>query len=123
MITPSELRTGNLIIFKSTDTIEAVLDIETANRKTPIINNVHISDVEPIPITEEWLFKFGYEGRESISGKNEYFFFENQPHQIWKPFNKFLDEQYRFEIKYVHQLQNLYFALTGKELNNQTPNK
>ena len=73
------------------------------------------ADLQPIPLTEEWLLKFGLE--------------------------KELDSFYRFNkssmieicfydggilvtnqsvclnsIKYVHQLQNLYFALTGEEL-------
>ena len=68
---------------------------------------------KPIPLTEEWLLKFWfisnpYEDRyekgsihiECIKTKGEtYLWIENMPH-----------------IKYVHQLQNLYFVLTGEEL-------
>ena len=72
-----------------------------------------------IPLTEEWLLKFWfisnpYEDRyekgsihiECLKTKGEtYLWIENMAH-----------------IKYVHQLQNLYFALTGEELT-QVDNK
>jgi len=80
---------------------------------------------KPIPLTEEWLLKFGFTrqtapnnlpcsdfGRFRIywpsNSKNASLHF--RPNETeWFPFiiNK---------IEYVHQLQNLYFALTGEEL-------
>jgi hypothetical protein len=71
---------------------------------------------EPIPITEEWLIKFGFE-------KNSYWFkddnmlrfglIDNKLHcSIGNDENGFLYNR----INYIHQLQNLYFALTGQEL-------
>lgn len=72
---------------------------------------------EPIPLTEEWLLKFGFE---NIGG------------YLWNcrelGENRFINNPYgitHFEIKghyekkhiqYVHQLQNLYLDLTGNEL-------
>lgn len=67
-----------------------------------------------IPLTEEWLLKFG--------------FLSNPYDDIYELDGFYLDAicidlnlgvQYYYnglEIKYVHQLQNLYFALTGTEL-------
>lgn len=71
----------------------------------------------PIPLTEEWLLKFGFE---NIGG------------YLWNcrelGENRFINNPYgitHFEIKghyekkhiqYVHQLQNLYLDLTGNEL-------
>lgn len=80
--------------------------------------------INPIPITEEWLVKFGFEVYD-VMGDNIFLAFR----QI-EPFNfnfmlcgvvlkvSFyrLDWEKSFECKYVHQLQNLYFALTGEEL-------
>lgn len=69
-----------------------------------------------IPLTEEWLLKFGLEERYV---KNEWSWHLNK----WNSYTeirkteggfKFLDGYP--EIKYVHQLQNIYFALTGEEL-------
>jgi hypothetical protein len=65
-------------------------------------------EAKPIPLTEEWLVKFGFEGWDkgdytmNLSNANFY----KLP--IWQPLAK--------NIKHVHQLQNLYFALTGEEL-------
>jgi len=37
--------------------------------------------------------------------------------RIWKCNDMFLCDKTGVQLKYLHQLQNLYFALTGKELN------
>lgn len=69
----------------------------------------------PILLTEEWLFKFGFPKEDGFLGEHQsHYVIDN--FKIWRPFDKFLEDQYRVEIKYVHQLQNLYFAITGKEL-------
>lgn len=78
------------------------------------------SETSPIPLTEEWLVKFG---------------FKNSPNNL-KLFRSFgyglyidedgdcriftshggLEMRWITTIKYVHQLQNLYFAVSGQEL-------
>lgn len=79
---------------------------------------------EPIPITEDWLVRFGF--------KNPYepfwFYLEiesprfivyvNPETRGIALFDEADEEQYThyIELNYVHQLQNLYFALTGTEL-------
>ena len=73
---------------------------------------------KPIPLTEEWLVKFGFEiALNGYWNKKEDFMVElhNEGIEI------IVDaERIRlFHITYVHQLQNLYFALTGEELNIQ----
>lgn len=71
-------------------------------------------DLNPIQITEEILLKCGFE-RSSL--ENDVFFIE--------PFECIVKEDgysayFRLcwiaDIRYLHQLQNLYFAITGKEL-------
>lgn len=82
---------------------------------------------EPIPLTEEWLLKFGFKPT----------CFQKEPHQWWN--NGKLEVgyttkddviQYEYlsptitemvDIPYLHQLQNLYFTLTGEELTLQQP--
>ena len=76
---------------------------------------------KPIPLTEEWLLKFGFEKtlnqykKLTLSNKIGC---DNIPFIIL-----FLDNQYQYDdlrfrtnIQYVHNFQNLYFALTGEEL-------
>jgi hypothetical protein len=68
---------------------------------------------EPIPLTEEWLLKLGAK-RDKID--NTYYLSELE---IMLPnFFRYKTSIIR-RIKYVHQLQNLYFALTGEELKQQ----
>ena len=77
----------------------------------------------PILLTEDWLIKFGIE---KITNSKRYGYYI----EIGR--NRFLCYQWSDELsvensdgeelityipcKYVHQLQNLYFALTGNEL-------
>ena len=119
-----ELRIGNYVRFYPKNDLiftvkclnETFAEIEYIDKDGTIYNSsVDYENLIPIPLTEEILLKFGYIGNEPVfSEKSTIFTFGI--HKIWKPFNIFLDEYYRFEIKYVHQLQNLYFALTGEEL-------
>lgn len=70
--------------------------------------------IKPIPLTEEWLIKFGFKkwkNGEMFSVKNFIIY--------WKAKSKcygYGKSHLQLKIKYVHQLQNLYFALTDEEL-------
>lgn len=75
---------------------------------------------EPITLDEKWLLKFGFKKEDG-----EYFNFHldtfclevfgtSLPKEGWSfRFRSYGNET---TIKYVHQLQNLYYALTGEEL-------
>ncbi len=82
--------------------------------------------VEPIPLTEEWLFEFGFEKKENnwkqlcICNDWTYIYWERLA-GVELSVNKY--SVMLTHIKYVHQLQNLYFALTGEELKQNLPNK
>ena len=78
---------------------------------------MNLEDVKPIPLTEEWLERCGFYGRndfkwigkvgiQSVDGKY-YFAFKDMGNVMFRSI---------VECKYVHALQNLYFALTGQEL-------
>ena len=74
----------------------------------------------PIPLTEEWLVKFGFE-RTSYGRQFKGFHLEAGSRVISTDvlssfcFEQIPDKKY-LRITYVHQLQNLYFALTNEEL-------
>ena len=78
-----------------------------------------LKEFQPIPLTEEWLLKFGFE-----KYTNNEFSFETKDFEIsfLNGGLKLLCGEYAENPislnnqKYVHQLQNLYFALTGTEL-------
>jgi hypothetical protein len=80
-------------------------------------------DLQPIPLTEEWLIKFGFSrevkvGSEMGTDGVEFrvYHFDvltfNTNHGWWYKVQRINDTP----LEYVHQLQNLYFALTGEEL-------
>lgn len=69
---------------------------------------------EGIPITQQWLISFGFKGLEIYikdigGGKRRLSFGQNY-------FYIFIDGDLLARVDYIHQLQNLYFALTGEEL-------
>ena len=84
--------------------------------------------VKPIPLTEEWLMKLGFENKErqkwhkEIVEDEEYFgvWICKHPHKE-NCFHLFGYPYRIVVIEHVHQLQNLYHALTGEEL--PTPTK
>jgi len=115
MIDAKELRIGNQIQRRTGQHLIVDINILRSVRRQPVF-------FMPVLLTEEKLIEFGFEKKEySVSsdwhiGTNpvthdwmltitklegiDYFFFQNGGHQI----------------RYVHQLQNLYFLLTGEEL-------
>jgi len=133
MIDPKELRIGNLtdkgIVFGICHQ-DGVQMIHILNNKFASISETYIiKDINPIELTEEWLFEFGfkkgnkcYENGVSIELLDTDFYL--RPSFLggfYWGFN-LSDEKLDCElnnvqsIKYIHQLQNLYFAITGKEL-------
>lgn len=69
--------------------------------------------IQPIPLTEEWLLKLGFRKQRTDThlymNGSLYIKINNNGFK----FDYFTSIQY---ITYVHQLQNLYFILTGNEL-------
>jgi hypothetical protein len=111
-----ELKIGNYLLKATND------DYFEVNLKDLKIINTGESKSRPIPLTEEWLLKFGFSKRESFS-YSEWYMGINPVTRDWM-FDITWIEGYdypfyrngHFSIKYIHQLQNLYFALTGTEL-------
>lgn len=79
----------------------------------------------PIPLTEEKLLKFGFTIRSAPSAygcdcnknceEKKYILRGGWNGHKWFAL-EILNNGTHKEIKYVHQLQNLYYALTGEEL-------
>lgn len=78
--------------------------------------NIHEGYInhKPIPLTEEWLLKFGFEVYEFDHKANQYR--HGNRLLVIRDENCFYDYGADILVKYVHQLQNLYFTLTGEEL-------
>lgn len=108
---PEELRIGNHVRIARKHTIDENIIQISANGILQVCDE--ILEVNPIPITEDLLKRFGFE-----NATNGYWD-SNDEFRIY-PDGKgvmYLGERIPCEdIRYVHQLQNLYFALTGEEL-------
>jgi len=66
---------------------------------------------KPIPLNEEWLLKFGF-----VRDKLEVRTFYKGDFEIYLPIFLQYKDLVLNKCKHVHQLQNIYHALTGKEL-------
>lgn len=76
------------------------------------INNLPINYFQPIPLTESELIKLGFKNYDcefTKSGFDIYGFNDNTRFE-------FANHDFPIKIDFVHELQNLYFALTGQEL-------
>ncbi len=135
----NELRIGNLVShhdfegyfpkvigIKSNGVV--ILEMPTG------FGELHSADYEPIPLTEEWLLNFGFEkfvydseetgyGTEyKLKASEDVFMVYSDDFSLGLYSDESREENdmaviptYE-HIKHVHQLQNLYFALTGEEL-------
>lgn len=115
----TELRIGNLLSFSGEPVaINAgfIYDCDYWNRNPERQDAVLFENVEPIPLTAEWLERLGFQ----TSGGTYY---EKDGIGLITGYavdgtfvcgNSFGSRHTHFYD--VHQLQNLYFALTGEEL-------
>lgn len=119
----SELRINNLVDYKDYGacrvkriTEGGFFDVAPLHMIGAI--SVASSETSPIPLTQEWLMRLGFykssfDNNEFIDSKTGWFMvYENSGYYKLSTGRGLIGEQF----KYVHQLQNLYFALTGKEL-------
>tara|TARA_R110000764_G_scaffold197250_1_gene282329 strand:+ start:398 stop:748 length:351 start_codon:yes stop_codon:yes gene_type:complete len=108
-----ELRIGNYVNFEFHKDVGGIEKV-----------GVFLSDIEnliyggnkskyytPIPLTEEWLVKFGFKFLNGYGFPMVGNYLQKEDGTYWYNVNgNFID------IDHVHQLQNLYFALTNEEL-------
>ena len=106
-----DLRIGNWVLCEPNNaSIERTIDYEDFR-----LAHFDSERFEPIPLTKEWLVKFGF-NFDVNSGLYKKSGFEVEVFNIGVEF--YLGEygSWFLFVEHVHQLQNLYFALTGEEL-------
>lgn len=115
-----ELRIGNFVRswFESVSCkVEQVGELiyYTPLTGNEITDSCDVSKILPIPLTEEWILRMGFDNKHcSVNFKTFYNDGFDYRIELYSD-GKCLFDELR-EIQHVHQLQNLYFALTGEEL-------
>lgn len=133
----TDLRIGNYVYYEHTTHIvsgihgnrvyswwvkdgEPVIEYEAKDVSGTQVENPYmdvVSQYEPIPLTEEWLLKFEFWTsdwdihstlRKQVLDSSLVYDKDNKTFDLGDLLN--------IKIEYVHQLQNLYFVLTGGEL-------
>lgn len=122
MLKSTELRLGNLVSARPN------IEVFKGKYDTVRLNIHHLTDIvesndqyiyEPIPLTGEWLLKFGFEYND-LNGDSGYYQIvtKNGIFEIL-----YSEESGRFSfnnqyIDFVHTLQNIFYfnVLTGEEL-------
>jgi hypothetical protein len=110
-----ELRVGNYV-----DTEDGVFMVAEIHKNDIIMMNDLFwarDFVKPIPLTEEWLLKFGLNSSDYITlEKNECILLDIHQDTVWIGDKEAFEYAAGIHIQHVHQLQNLYYALTNEEL-------
>lgn len=113
----NELRIGNWLMRES-QREGFLVDSNTISR----LFHSGTRDELPIPLTEEWLVKFGFEYPKGDDSRDYGYlsgYFIGLNDGVWEiEIGGSSDPGSNDHVKlpYVHTLQNLYFALTGDEL-------
>jgi hypothetical protein len=128
MINKNELRYGNLVYTWDTDYEygpgnQFLQQVEEVRKNVVEFKTSHAAyyEIEPIPLTVEWMAKLGFEW--NATDKRYYIQIGNILYlEFDTDFDCFIAPESWAgscpwnNVKHVHQLQNLYFNLTGNEL-------
>lgn len=125
---PQELSIGNYVRYNGSVVSVYAISNPTPNRSNHFDNKARVTlwcnglidatidEIEPIPVTEELLEKYGFD--EPCDGVYEHNYGEfevtKEVENWWVTWNGGSD--FWFRIKHIHQLQNAYYLATGKEL-------
>jgi hypothetical protein len=132
MVKVSEVRIGNFLLFDFPHRGKVQYRSERINnnfdgfRPIATINDVPVEKVYGIPLVDSWLTKFGFEKIDrqfqhnwiirldktgehySVQFSEDKFWLSNSEYDAWCYVIR--------DVEFVHELQNLYYVLTGEEL-------
>lgn len=111
MVDMKELRIGNYLMIDGTALPIGAGWFCLADRPN------YIPEHKAIPITPEWLERMGFEGKYmEVDDYELQYDFNERELGILAPDGCTSGHTVYFRCHFVHNLQNIYFALTGKEL-------
>ena len=117
----NELRINNYVRYKNSDYEDIPRKIKHTNYPNLLgldrvsVNRIEYNHIKPIELSEKWLFDFGFSKEETTQfyqqyNKGNFEIFSDKGIFYYSNFN------FRTKLLYVHQLQNLFFAITYNEL-------
>jgi hypothetical protein len=138
----TELRIGNILQYEGrigkvwsiyVDAINLTHDDSPVGWYTIDFEFESAKELKPVMITHDWLINFGFEQEKDWNYKDQKmdlcpkYFIDAEggngrityylEHKFMRIISADFETGYKpIEMEYVHQLQNLYFALTGEEL-------
>jgi len=135
----NELRVTNFVQFKNLNIVPVIfIGYDSVVLITPngATMTAKLDEINPIPITEEWLIKFGFTDYRTLPYKTTKKAFYDIKAGVYLDYSgKYRNTKFRIlyipktntfrvvspannsiTLRYIHQLQNLYYALTEKEL-------
>ncbi len=119
---PEEVRIYNRVFYKNE--IKLILSIDGDNPCINTFESIHISDyvkweeLQPVPLTTVFLVEEGFDQYLHLLNPQIQFYTKNG-FTLEVHINQRIGYQLQhstIEIKYVHQLQNLYYSITQTEL-------
>lgn len=124
MIQANELRIGNWIYWdipEKKGVFHKVLAVKSNIPNTlPISLGESYDDFSGIPLTHQILEKCGFVVTRTTAHPNNIWTLKHEEGVFELEEIKLFflcSSQYEVQVKYLHQLQNLYFCLSGEELN------
>jgi hypothetical protein len=123
----NELRIGNFIQVPYGNEEPWIREVDYLSGDFVVTQNgryCNDDEFDFAPLTEEWLLKFGFVKYDQM-GDNSFWNYNLPNHRGWNLaiFNPGIYVSFGTlnwdncpTIQYIHQLQNLYFCLTGQEL-------
>lgn len=123
---PQDLRIGNLVMYAGytqciTELFSLSCGLESAEGNKVFINTdiAKYSELSPIPLTPDMLLRFGFVECYKSDFQTKYEWPSNPSMEyIFRAEGKKFFRWYGFDsnVEYCHNLQNIVYALTGKEL-------
>jgi len=118
-----DLRIGNWVEIKDQE-VKTYAQVEGIGNLQHVAGQLwSIEELEPIPLTEEWLDRFGFDEHwfKQYEFTNWGIKVRKDPYAIsetkWIVFHGFANQFSELvSLKHVHQLQNLFYCLSGEEL-------
>jgi hypothetical protein len=113
----NELRIGNWVKYSEDGTIFKVVTISPTGLTVESEKEtewIEIWQFEPVILSEDWLVKCGANKKAELKYIHGEFTLNYLPSYKYWYVTRY--GEYCSKVEYVHEWQNLYFALTGKEL-------